>query len=172
MDKKERNERFLVAVDHLFKKNLVRNQTDLCQKVGIGGASYSRIKTGLRIVSDDTIRKLNDAFDGIFNMAYFRGDTDVLLSNQPEPEPEPAQESDVNYIDHGSLLNALLAAKDETIAAMQNQLKAKDEIIQAKNELISSLQVQITSLRIQLDEKKLSDYPFPMGVAEPVTVPK
>lgn len=168
MDKKGRNERFLVAVDYLFKENLVHNQTDLCQKVGIGAASYSRIKTGVRIVSDDTIRKMNDAFDGIFNMAYFRGDSDVLLSNQPEP----AQESDVNYIDHGSLLNALLAAKDETIAAMQSQLKAKDEIIQAKNEVISSLQVQITSLRIQLDEKKLSDYPFPMGVAESVTVPK
>ena len=168
MGNKSKNERFAVAVDYLFKAKLVRNQKDLCSKVGLSEPTYSRIKNGVRIVSDDTIRKLNDAFDGIFNMAYFRGDSDVLLSNQPEP----AQESDVNYIDHGSLLNALLAAKDETIAAMQNQLKAKDEIIQSKNEVISSLQVQITSLRIQLDEKKLSDYPFPMGVADPVTVQK
>jgi transcriptional regulator with XRE-family HTH domain len=164
MDKKARNERFLNAVDHLFQEKLVINQTDLCQKVGIGIASYSRIKTGARIVSDDTIRKMNDAFNGIFNLAYFRGDSDVLLANQPEPAQEP---SDVHYIDNGSMLNALLAAKDETIAAMQNQLATKDEIIQTKDDLIRSLQMQITMLRTQLDEKKISDYPFPVGVAEP-----
>ena len=164
MDKKARNERFLNAVDHLFQEKLVINQTDLCQKVGIGVASYSRIKTGARIVSDDTIRKMNDAFNGIFNLAYFRGDSDVLLANQPEPAKEPA---DVRYIDNGSMLNALIAAKDETIYALQQQLAAKDELIQAKDDLIAGLRSQLAALRTQVDEKKISDYPFPMGVAEP-----
>jgi transcriptional regulator with XRE-family HTH domain len=164
MDKKARNERFLNAVDHLFQEKLVINQTDLCQKVGIGVASYSRIKTGVRIVSDDTIRKMNDAFNGIFNLAYFRGDSDVLLANQPEPAKEPA---DVRYIDNESMLNALIAAKDETIYALQQQLAAKDELIQAKDDLIAGLRSQLAALRTQVDEKKISDYPFPMGVAEP-----
>lgn len=164
MGNKSKNERFAVAVDYLFQSKLVSNQKDLCSKVGLSEPTYSRIKNEKRIVSDDTIRKLNDAFNGIFNMAYFRGDSDVLLANQPEPAKEP---SDMHYIDNGSMLNALLAAKDETIAAMQNQLATKDEIIQTKDDLIRSLQMQITMLRTQLDEKKISDYPFPVGVAEP-----
>ena len=156
MDKKERNERFLVAVDYLFKENLVRNQTDLCQKVGIGVASYSRIKTGVRIVSDDTIRKLNDAFGGIFNMAYFRGDSETLLANIQEP----AQELPAPVIDNGSILNALIAAKDETIDVMAKQLKDKESIIQAKDDLIKTLQVQLDKLQKELKNQRLGDYRF------------
>ena len=154
MDKKERNERFLVAVDYLFKENLVRNQTDLCQKVGIGVASYSRIKTGVRIVSDDTIRKLNDAFGGIFNMAYFRGDSETLLANIQEP----AQELPAPVIDNGSILNALIAAKDETIDVMAKQLKDKDNLIQAKDDLIKTLQAQLNKLQKELTTRCLGDY--------------
>ena len=154
MDKKERNERFLVAVDYLFKENLVRNQTDLCQKVGIGVASYSRIKTGVRIVSDDTIRKLNDAFGGIFNMAYFRGDSETLLANIQEP----AQELPAPVIDNGSILNALIAAKDETIDVMAKQLKDKDNLIQAKDDLIKTLQAQLDKLQKELTTRCLGDY--------------
>jgi transcriptional regulator with XRE-family HTH domain len=156
MDKKERNERFLVAVDYLFKENLVRNQTDLCQKVGIGVASYSRIKTGVRIVSDDTIRKLNDAFGGIFNMAYFRGDSETLLANIQEP----AQELPAPVVDTGSILNALIAAKDETIDVMAKQLKDKESIIQAKDDLIKTLQVQLDKLQKELKNQRLGDYRF------------
>jgi transcriptional regulator with XRE-family HTH domain len=164
MGNKSKNERFAVAVDYLFQSKLVSNQKDLCSKVGLSEPTYSRIKNEKRIVSDDTIRKLNDAFNGIFNMAYFRGDSDVLLANQPEPAKEPA---DVRYIDNESMLNALIAAKDETIYALQQQLAAKDELIQAKDDLIAGLRSQLAALRTQVDEKKISDYPFPMGVAEP-----
>jgi transcriptional regulator with XRE-family HTH domain len=164
MGNKSKNERFAVAVDYLFQSKLVSNQKDLCSKVGLSEPTYSRIKNEKRIVSDDTIRKLNDAFNGIFNMAYFRGDSDVLLANQPEPAKEP---SDVRYIDNDSILNALLSAKDETIYALKQQLATKDELIQAKDDLIAGLRSQLAALRTQVDEKKISDYPFPMGVAEP-----
>ena len=167
MDKKERNERFLVAVDYLFKENLVRNQTDLCQKVGIGVASYSRIKTGVRIVSDDTIRKLNDAFGGIFNMAYFRGDSETLLANGWEPD----QELPAPAIDTGSILNALLAAKDETIAALQDQLAAKEEIIQVKDELIATLRGQLAAMNYEKEIEKLGGYPHDRMASEPQLTP-
>jgi uncharacterized protein (DUF3084 family) len=65
------------------------------------------------------------------------------------------------------MLNALIAAKDETIYALQQQLAAKDELIQAKDDLIAGLRSQLAALRTQVDEKKISDYPFPVGVAEP-----
>ena len=79
MDDKLKNNLFLVAVDHLFKEKLVTSQKDLAQKIGITETSLSRIKKGQRVVSDDTLRKMNEAFDFIFNMAYFRGRSTKLL---------------------------------------------------------------------------------------------
>jgi septal ring factor EnvC (AmiA/AmiB activator) len=91
----------------------------------------------------------------------------MLTVNQPQTKQEP---SDLHYIDNGSMLNALLAAKDETIAAMQNQLATKDEIIQAKDDVIAGLRQQLKSLRSQIEQTELktelSGYPFPMGAAE------
>ena len=154
MSNKSKNERFAVAVDYLFQEKLITSQKDLCVKIGLTEPTYSRIKTGKRIVSDDTIRKLNDAFGGIFNMAYFRGDSETLLANGQEP----AQEQPAPFIDNGSILNALIAAKDETIDVMAKQLKDKDNLIQAKDDLIKSLRVQLDKLQKELTTQCLGDY--------------
>ena len=156
MSNKSKNERFAVAVDYLFQEKLITSQKDLCVKIGLTEPTYSRIKTGKRIVSDETVRKLNDAFDSIFNMAYFRGDSETLLANGQEP----AQELPAPSIDNGSILNALLAAKDETIDVMAKQLKDKDNLIQAKDDLIKTLQVQLDKLQKELMTQRLGDYRF------------
>ena len=154
MGNKSKNERFAVAVDYLFQEKLISSQKDLCVKIGLTEPTYSRIKTGKRIVSDDTIRKFNDAFGGIFNMAYFRGDSETLLANIQEP----AQELPAPVIDNGSILNALIAAKDETIDVMAKQLKDKDNLIQAKDDLIKTLQAQLDKLQKELTTQCLGDY--------------
>lgn len=154
MGKKSKNERFAIAVDYLFQEKLISSQKDLCVKIGLTEPTYSRIKTGKRIVSDDTIRKFNDAFGGIFNMAYFRGDSETLLANVQEP----AQELPAPVIDNGSILNALIAAKDETIDVMAKQLKDKDNLIQAKDDLIKTLQAQLDKLQKELTTRCLGDY--------------
>ena len=154
MGNKSKNERFAVAVDYLFQEKLISSQKDLCVKIGLTEPTYSRIKTGKRIVSDDTIRKFNDAFGGIFNMAYFRGDSETLLANIQEP----AQELPAPAIDNGSILNALIAAKDETIDVMAKQLKDKDNLIQAKDDLIKTLQAQLDKLQKELTTRCLGDY--------------
>ena len=154
MGNKSKNERFAVAVDYLFQEKLISSQKDLCVKIGLTEPTYSRIKTGKRIVSDDTIRKFNDAFGGIFNMAYFRGDSETLLANIQEP----AQELPAPVIDNGSILNALIAAKDETIDVMAKQLKDKDNLIQAKDDLIKTLQAQLNKLQKELTTRCLGDY--------------
>lgn len=152
MGKKSKNERFAVAVDYLFQEKLISSQKDLCVKIGLTEPTYSRIKTGKRIVSDDTIRKLNDAFDGIFNMAYFRDESEELLNGTNEEQAGPNQ-----FEDEHEMVNRLLAAKEETIEALRQQLALKDEIIQAKDQLIASLRHQIPYSTI--DEPRL-------GVAE------
>ena len=79
MDKKLKNERFRVAIDYLYSKNAISSDKELAGKIGITPASLSRLFNGKKNVSDDTIRKMNDAFDGIFNMAYFRGESEHMI---------------------------------------------------------------------------------------------
>ena len=169
-DKKTKNERFSVAVDYLFQEKLVTSQKDLADKIGITGPTYSRIKNGVKNVSDDTIRKMNDAFNGIFNMAYFRGESGWLLAkdalmagNNPEAvasAPICTEQHQPAPIDQSSLVNAALAAKDQTISKME-------ETIATQRQLIESLKQQIEDLRFRQKFNGLADSPFPGGVAEP-----
>ena len=100
-------------------------------------------------------------------MAYFRGDSETLLANGQEP----VQELPAPAIDNGSLLNALLAAKDETIAAMQDQLAAKEEIIQVKDELIATLRGQLAAMNYEKEIEKLGGYPRDGMASEPLLTP-
>ena len=163
MDKKERFER---AYNYLKFQGIIKKQEDVAKAMSATRSNVSLALNGNPIVlTDNFLMRFAKAFPGIFNYDWLlSGDGEMLTVNQPRTKQEP---SDVHYIDNGSMLNALLAAKDETIYALQQQLAAKDELIQAKDDLIAGLRSQLAALRAQVDEKKISDYPFPMGVAEP-----
>ena len=101
MDDSFKNNLFFVAIDYLFKEKMVSNQKELAQKIGITETSLSRIKKGQRVVSDETLRKMNEAFGHIFNMAYFRGRSTKLLNedaNYYEQHPEEDKLRDFDYI--------------------------------------------------------------------------
>lgn len=101
MDDSFKNNLFLVAIDYLFKEKMVGNQKELAQKIGITETSLSRIKKGQRVVSDETLRKMNEAFNFIFNMQYFRGRSTKLLNedvNYYEQHPEEDKLRDFDYI--------------------------------------------------------------------------
>ena len=69
----ERNERFVSALDYLYRGGLVADQRELSRKTGIAETSLSRIiNNKVREPSEATIRKLNTAFGNIFNPAFFR----------------------------------------------------------------------------------------------------
>ena len=112
MDKKLKNKLFKVAVDYLFQEKKVGSQKELAEKIGITEQSLSRVMNGGRTVSDKTLRLMNEAFGGIFNMAYFRGEDPhcmlmedlayfkqhpekrfVFVKPKDNPKPEPAQPS-------------------------------------------------------------------------------
>ena len=73
-DKNLKNELFKVAIDYIYREHLVGSQGELAEKIGISASSLSRIMNDKKFVGDDTLRKMNEAFGGIFNMAYFRGE--------------------------------------------------------------------------------------------------
>ena len=165
-----RNEIFAHVLDWLIQNNKVEDQKDLALKTGISQNTVSRIMTGKVEPSDDTLRKLNATFGNIFNMQYLRGESIVMLiedvayykSHPGELNKLINGEGD-NKIDQSSLVNAALAAKDETIAALREQIQAKDDLIASLRQNIEILQHQVHAAK---DEELFKDFPFPKGIAD------
>lgn len=161
-----RNEIFAHVLDWLIQNNKVEDQKDLALKTGISQNTVSRIMTGKVEPSDDTLRKLNATFGNIFNMQYLRGELNKDVAYFRSNPGEPGKFTDGNdksNIDHSSLVNAALAAKDETIAALREQIQAKDDLIFALRQQIELLHQQSNAKK---DEEILKDYPFTIGVSE------
>ena len=165
-----RNEIFAHVLDWLIQNNKVEDQKDLALKTGISQNTVSRIMTGKVEPSDDTLRKLNATFGNIFNMQYLRGESIVMLiedvayyKSHPGELNKLINGDGDNKIDQSSLVNAALAAKDETIAALREQIQAKDELIAALRQQLDTLQQQVHADK---DEELFKDFPFPKGIAD------
>ena len=167
MDKKLKNELFKVAVDYLFQKKKVGSQKELAEKIGITEQSLSRVMNNGRIVSDKTLRKMNEAFGGIFNMAYFRGEDPhcmlmedlaffkqhpekrlVFVKPKDNAQPESTQTSinDTTLIMSKmfeSMLRPIEAAHAQHVATLNQQLADKDTLIAEKQARIVALEQAI-----------------------------
>lgn len=171
MTKKEKNN-FTRAVEWLKTHGVVKDQNDMAERMGTTPNTISRNKHGgVQRPDDDTLRKFNEQFGGIINIDYLRGESKVMLvKDLAKPRSVKKDES----ADKTALLLAakdeIVAAKDETIAALKSKLSGKDEtiaslkreltvkddviaakdgIIVTKDKLIDSLQQQIDDLRMQ-----------------------
>lgn len=145
---------FLKMVYWLVDNTEMANPTAVARKAGINAANVTKIKTGKnKSVQYETMVKLNNAFGNVFNPEWMRGNSDVMLmadltpvsTEHPCPTPQTTDPTTI-----------LIAAKDETIAALKRELSAKDDVIAAKDgiiatkdKLISTLQQQIDDLRMQ-----------------------
>ena len=101
IDKNLKNELFKVAIDYIYREHLVGSQGELAEKIGISASALSRIMNDKKFVGDDTLRKMNEAFGGIFNMAYFRGEDPhcMLMDDKPqEVAPTPHQPAIPDYV--------------------------------------------------------------------------
>jgi transcriptional regulator with XRE-family HTH domain len=193
MDKKLKNELFRVAVDYLFREKKVGSQKELAEKIGITEPSLSRVMNGGRTVSDKTIHKMNEAFGGIFNMAYFRGEDphcmllEDLIYYKQHPEERLVFEkpkvistqipttSDLSILIEKAVEKATAYA-DKTIAALENQVERYEKELDAKSEEIKRLQARIHELEafttvIRTDDP-LRNYPFEVGVSEKKESPR
>lgn len=164
-----KNEIFAQVLDWLIQEQKVEDQKDLAFKTGISQNTVSRIMNGKVEPSDDTLRKLNATFGNIFNMQYLRGESTVMLIKDVayyKSHPKELKKlfgEEEKEIDQSSLINAALAAKDETI-------RTKDETIASLRETIESLKRENAILRQQLGIYQAGEmfdrHPFPIGVAD------
>lgn len=136
MDKIIKNERFRNAIDCLYAQKLIESDIDAAKKIGISKSGFSRLLNDRKGVSYETLRKMNDAFGGIFNMAYFRGESTILLvKNIKDDHPTPSQpESDIL-----ELYARMIRKLDDTRIELQKEIaevrQLKDELRQALNHL-------------------------------------
>lgn len=173
IDKKLKNQLFKVAVDYIYKEHLANGQGELAKKIGISESALSRIMNDKKFVGDDTLRKMNEAFGGIFNMAYFRGEDpqcmlmEDLLYYQQHPEErlvfvkpkkenvqqsEPVQPSsqDTTLIMSKmfeSMLKPIEAAHAQQVASLNQQIADKQTIIDLQTDKIKSQADEIARLQ-------------------------
>ena len=178
IDKKLKNQLFKVAVDYIYKEHLASGQGELAKKIGISESALSRIMNDKKFVGDETLRKMNEAFGGIFNMAYFRGEDpqcmlmEDLLYYQQHPEErlvfvkpkkenvqqsEPVQPSsqDTTLIMSKmfeSMLKPIEAAHTQQVAALNQQIADKQTIIELQSDKIKSQADEIASLQKVIDD--------------------
>ena len=162
------NELFVRAVNWLIDNRKVDDQQDLSLKTGITETTISRIMNDrVKKPSEETIKKLLDAFPGVFNPDYFRGKNIYMLMQDVIDAKiaanEKKEESNKWSIDQSSLVNAALAAKDETI-------RAKEETIASLRDTNEALKLENALLRQQLNKYQAGDileqHPLPIGVAD------
>ena len=170
---KTKNELFFDAVEYLYSEKLVASQQELAAKIGISPSAFSRIKSGVNTVSDDTIRKMNDAFGNIFNMAYFRDKSGFLLakqvkdlgfyhgngqSNQSESTHINQQQSapiDDDFYHKTLDLNAqIIADLRKDLEYFKSLVLDKDGTIQDNAEQIISLQSRLSATITELEHTK------------------
>lgn len=148
-----RNNIFAAAFDELKRNHGIKTQKELARRMGVSEDTITRIMKDRTEVTEDIITKLQTASGCIFNIQWLRGEDplhmlakDVEYSSQPSDEP----------IDHSSLVNAMLASKDETIAAknetissLQSQIKSMEKELAAKDEIIALLRQQLATYQSQ-----------------------
>ena len=172
MDKTK--ERFREMLNDIFERDGIKTFKQLAEMSGISQNTFTRIKRNeVKEVDIETFRKLNAAFNDRYNSQWFQGDSPYMLIKNYQ---NAQKERQTTMPDYTSLLNAALAAKDETIEAYQKRLEDKDTIIESlraqiaeKDERIAELKAHNIDLRRQLDQYQNADidrYPFPVGAAD------
>ena len=136
-----RNEIFAHVLDWLVREKIVKDQQDLSMKTGISKNTISRIMTGKVEPKDDTLRKLNQAFDNIFNMAYLRGQSHIMLIADLEHENSKLSEDDsLPY-------SPIPRWADSLISILSEQIKKGEALNEELRQSISDINALRTDLQ-------------------------
>lgn len=136
-----RNEIFAHVLDWLVREKIVKDQQDLSMKTGISKNTISRIMTGKVEPKDDTLRKLNQAFGNIFNMAYLRGQSHVMLIDDLEHENSKLSEDDsLPY-------SPIPRWEDSLISILSEQIKKGEALNEELRQSISDVDALRTDLQ-------------------------
>lgn len=167
-----RNNIFAEAFKWL-KKNWdgIKYQKDLALKIGVSEDTITRIMRDKTEVTDDFLCKFNEAFDNVFNYQWLRGeDNDNMLAIDVINPTKTAQTFNPDY---SSLMNAIIAAKDDAIESLKRELQTKDDLIFTlqqqladKDDYINTLKERLIEYRKIIDAHNGFDFSFPIRASE------
>lgn len=158
-----KQQRLKEVYDHLRAHYGIHTQIDFAEAIRITRPALSSAMNGNEAyLTKNLFQKICAAFPGVFDLDYLMTGKGSLLTIEEEVKSQEIEKQN-NTIDQSSLINAALAAKDETIAALREQIQAKDELIAALRQQIELLQQQFNAAK---DEELFKDFPFPKGIAD------
>lgn len=139
----EKAQRLNEVYKFVFSNFDIKSQKDFADFLKVQRTGLSAAMNGSKAnLTKNLFMKICAAFPGVFNLDYLLTGKGSLLAE--ETANNDAFFRSMEAIDPSSFINAIIAAKDETIAAIREQLETKDE-------LILSLRQQLESLRQQLE---------------------
>ena len=134
----DRKSRLKEVYDYVRSHFPVHTQTDFADALKYNRTYISAAMNGNeKNLTDKLFTNICEAYPGVFNLDYLLTGKGSLLSTDEEIHNEDTEKIfSQQSIDHSSLVNAALAAKDETIKTLEGRLRDKDRIIQLlENEL-------------------------------------
>ena len=135
----ERQKRLKQVYEYVRQNYGIHTQIDFAKAI-----NYSRVYISAALngnennLSDNLFENICETYPDTFNLDYLLTGHGSLLAEQVIHDDGVIRVTE--QIDPSSLVNAALAAKDETIAVMREQIEAKDA-------LIASLRQQIELLK-------------------------
>ena len=159
-----KQERLKEVYNHLRNHFGVHTQIDFAEAIRITRPALSSAMNGNEAyLTKNLFQKICAAYPGVFNLDYLlTGDGDLLTHEEEVHNEDYEKLYNPQPIDQSSLINALLAAKDETIESLKRELASKDETIALQRSRIADLERQNAASTLS----DLSSYPFAIGAAE------
>ena len=151
-------ERLNDVYDFLNYKHIVKNQEEFANKLGTSRPNVTNMLRGNVKVSDQILRKVYSAFPGVFSLDWLMTGYGPMLEGDAQDSVKVVRDEEPRTLDQSSLINAALAAKDETI-------KSKDAYISHLEETIAHLKSEVEFLRRTMQTSHIHTT-FPIGVAE------
>ena len=159
MDKAKRlNEVYKYVFAHFD----VKSQKDFADRLKVQRTGLSAAMNGAKVnLTKNLFQKICAAYPGVFNLDYLLTGEGDLLTVEEDARNDAIKET-FGMIDQSSMMNALIAAKDETIASLHRELDSKNETITLQRSRIADLERQLAAARIS----DIDNYPFTIGAAE------
>jgi transcriptional regulator with XRE-family HTH domain len=162
-----KQDRLKEVYSHLRAHHGIHTQLELAEVIHVTRPALSSAMNGNEAyLTKNLFQKICAAFPGVFDLDYLLTGNGSLLSND-KADHEEIKIS--NVLDQSSLVNAAIAAKDETIINLKERIKELQRTIADKEEIIKARDARIIALERQLAAATTGDishYPFTVGAAE------
>lgn len=134
-----RNNIFAAALDELKRRQIVKTQKELAQKMGVSEDTITRILKDRTEVTEDAISKLQTASGCIFNLQWLRGESDIMLMEKAN-EPQKSAPIDADLYHRTLVSNAnIIAELRKDLEYFKALVLDKDALIQEHNEQLAEL---------------------------------